>query len=1506
MLHRVRTLLAPRTGRLAGAPPPRGTPSRLLASLTMSAVVAAAGTVAMLGAVSAPAAAAATPTCEPVKQSEADALTTAAACDQPVVVGASRSEYVQVVAQPDGRLTFQSAVVPQRTRKPDNSWADINLALQTGGDGRLRPVASVADVSFSGGGAGPMVTLQRSGRSLQLTWPGTLPAPTLSGDAATYPSVLPDVDLVVRATHTGFTHVLVVKTPTAADNPAVRTISFGVDGDASLLRRTDGSLQARAGTTVVAEAQPALMWDSSVPVGGGGTEAARSSAFEPGDGVQTAKVETRVAGDGDLELVPDATMLDAPSVTYPVYVDPSWSVQKSKWAYATNTNCSNSDFTVARVGLSPEGPCDGDLFRSFFEFPTTGPSGSLAGKHIESAYVQMKLDHSWSCTDTPVSMYLTSVIDHTMKASWNGMNLKTRLATAEGHANEGTGCVDSPQPDMFINWTGAPVTTQVQTAATNNWTTITVGFTAHDSTGSGESTTSRWKKFFPANAAMVVDYDSKPGKPTGLQVSGVACVSGTSIAVGTETPVFSAIYPDADTGQTLTGTYEWIEVPTVGGMSAVTTTYPTRRTAPPTAPASANGRATTAQVSAPTGKKYAFRVTTVDPSPYNQWSGWSIWCEFRVDTSVPPAPAINVGPVAGPGEPITFTFTSSGDAAADVTKFRYSWTGPPTVLQDAWTYAGDGVGDFSDTPDSPASNWETDGAVFSPGDLSGDGKPDVIFRRTGDASLYIVKGNGTGGFLGAPELLDAGNWSASRFLFSPGDFSGDGKPDIIYRDRVTSHLYLRRGTAGGGLEASSVQIGTNWYAFDWFFSPGDLSGDGKADVLVREASGALGMYRGNGTGGWITGTKEPIGTGFAGSAIFGRGDFSGDGKTDVLYRSDSTGDVKLLRGNGTGGWLDGSGVSKGTIPIGGAIFVPGDFTGDGKADIFATVSQPPNFGELTATGTTTKTATVTLTPYSYGTNTIRVRAIDSAGLESVDGSEDVTVQEHAKPVAQWDLESYPGETQAQALEDDRAGFGDSDGAGPIVNDTPLTASNVTWANDTYLMQGSTPTLNGTSAALTTQGPVVDTTGAFSVAAWVRLAADPTADMTIATQQGSDAAGFELGVRRQGSPLKSYWSFGMRDTQAQSSTLRSATASQAIVDATQVGRWVHLAGVYDKLSGQIRLFVDGVLAGETARTAAGWQASGAFSVGRGFAGGAPANWWGGTVRDVQVFNRVLVADDFTGRLATRTDEVDDRGILAPTQVGWWDFNTARNCRIQDLVDTCQARDNTLFDRWLALQRGAEVTDGRVGNSLHLDALSIVNEGETPVATQEYARSALQSGTTFIDDNEYTVWQNTPVLRTDQSFTVSAWVQLDRTDQVQTVLSQDGTVNSGFYLYYTPDNGGEWKFKIRPNSSATTDTDATVLSAAATDVGESWNHIAAVVDVARRQVHLYVDGEQVATSALNAAWQPWQASGPLTVGRETFTAGGNHLFGRVDDLTVLQGAMTAVEVKTRYHADVSGTP
>jgi hypothetical protein len=592
---------------------------------------------------------------------ESSAFRFASQSGERVEVLADRTEYSQVFAEPTGRLTYETAVVPQRVHRADGTWANVDLTLFKTADG-VRPRASVADVRFSAGGRDPLVTLVEDGRSFSLSWPGgLLAAPTIEGDTATYADVLPGVDLAVRATVDGFSHVLKVRGAQAAANPKLREITFDVGGDTAVRRGRDGSLQAVAnGGLPIAAAPAPAMWDSTVSASSPArAEAAgsglpeRSSVAAASDSAQTAPVATEINADGDLVLRPDAALLGTGAV-YPVYIDPAWSKGKSRWAYATNNNTNNTDVSRARVGMDP----DGRIYRSYFEFATA----ALKGKHVEGARVQMKLDHSYSCDMTWTHMYSANPISSTPRNRWKSSSpFLKHLSSAESHANEGAGCSDSPQPDMTVQFEGSAVTNLLNTVAGKGSSTVTVAFSAGNETQDYESEKERWKKFFPNDAVLIADVDAVPGKPYSLQVAGIACRS-TTIGIGITNPYFSAVMPDADNGQALSTTWEWYRVTDAGW---------TKMTSPVTSGTPANTRDISARVAgAVNGGLYALRVKGTDPAPYSISSDWSDYCYFRIDTTDPPVTAVMTSAPSGPGKPGTFQIQSS---ATDVKTFRYGW-----------------------------------------------------------------------------------------------------------------------------------------------------------------------------------------------------------------------------------------------------------------------------------------------------------------------------------------------------------------------------------------------------------------------------------------------------------------------------------------------------------------------------------------------------------------------------------------------------------------------------------------------------------------------------------------------------------------------------------------------------------------------------------------------------------------------------------------------------------------
>lgn len=506
-------------------------------------------------------------------------------------------------------------------------------------------------------------------------------------------------------------------------------------------------------------------------------------------------------------------------------------------------------------------------------------------------------------------------------------------------------------------------------------------------------------------------------------------------------------------------------------------------------------------------------------------------------------------------------------------------------------------------------------------------------------------------------------------------------------------------------------------------------------------------------------------------------------------------------------------------------------------------------------------------------------AVDATLNEGV-GSIEFIVGRPSPPVARWGLETYPGVDQAAALADQQPGVG---------GDTPLTKTALTWTNDARLVGGQTATFNSSSSEAVAVGLNLDTTKSFSIAAWVRLRQVDGYQTIVSKNVGPD----------QWSPIRlrmvnGRWSFQML------TSLTSQDGAQLLWGPTGVAeRWTHLAASYDAAEGKMHLWVDGnhyEMAFSSPVTA-----DGPLVLGRGMNHGSPVDRTYGDLADVQVFDRVLVDQDFTGQLASDPESggFDEPGILSPIEVGSWDFEAAVPCYVADLRDTCEAPDARMSDRWLALTRGSSTGAGHLAGDLGLwlDDAYFPEEGYTE-PSEENGRSAYKTGTTGpdADGNEYTVWQDTPVLKTDESFTLSAWVVLDRLDGVHRyIVAQRGAHRSAAWLKYNGD-AGTWEFAI----TAADDAASPVRAARSTSPAEAgvWTHLVGVFDSRTQQTRIYVNGDLEDVGYPEAS--PFASSGPLMVGRSV-TAATNQWTGGIDDVRVFQGAMTDAQVLALYDSE-----
>ncbi len=222
-----------------------------------------------------------------------------------------------------------------------------------------------------------------------------------------------------------------------------------------------------------------------------------------------------------------------------------------------------------------------------------------------------------------------------------------------------------------------------------------------------------------------------------------------------------------------------------------------------------------------------------------------------------------------------------------------------TPAGDLYLYPGQ-LRSFS-KPVRVGSGWNLFNTVLAAGDFTGDAKKDIL-GRTPAGKLYLYPGNGKGGFATGAKVIGVG-WNKFNTILSPGDFSGDGKADILARTPA-GNLYLYPGNGKGGFAGAGKIIGVGWNKFNTILSPGDFSGDGRTDILARTPAGKLYLYPGNGKGAFATGAKI-IGVGWnTVITVLSSGDLTGDRKPDLLGNK-ADGRTYLYPGNGKGGYNTG-------------------------------------------------------------------------------------------------------------------------------------------------------------------------------------------------------------------------------------------------------------------------------------------------------------------------------------------------------------------------------------------------------------------------------------------------------------------------------------------------------------------------------------------------------------------------------------------------------------------------
>jgi hypothetical protein len=235
-------------------------------------------------------------------------------------------------------------------------------------------------------------------------------------------------------------------------------------------------------------------------------------------------------------------------------------------------------------------------------------------------------------------------------------------------------------------------------------------------------------------------------------------------------------------------------------------------------------------------------------------------------------------------------------------------------------FAGDGTGNFT------LANTVTN--IVNPvslavTDLNQDGFSDFVVANGQDNTVNVFLGRGNGTFWITNTPLATALKAPVQVLVS--DFNNDGYGDamIVNSGNNTLTILPGKGTGAFGNAAAAISLAS---------APsqvvaGDFNADGKMDIaVVSQAANTVTVYLGNGNNTFQAGVAYATGIGPDSVAV---GDVNGDGLLDLVTANSTAGSVSVLLGTGAGAFGTHTDFVTGAGP---QSIVIGDFNNNGRLD----------------------------------------------------------------------------------------------------------------------------------------------------------------------------------------------------------------------------------------------------------------------------------------------------------------------------------------------------------------------------------------------------------------------------------------------------------------------------------------------------------------------------------------------------------------------------------------------
>ncbi|MDY6897047.1 MAG: VCBS repeat-containing protein, partial [Cyanobacteriota bacterium] len=233
---------------------------------------------------------------------------------------------------------------------------------------------------------------------------------------------------------------------------------------------------------------------------------------------------------------------------------------------------------------------------------------------------------------------------------------------------------------------------------------------------------------------------------------------------------------------------------------------------------------------------------------------------------------------------------------------------------------------------NPTKNFEVENEpnALAIGDFNGDGKEDLVTKNKG-TNLFVLLGDDNGSFSDAQNIeyeegpTSIGIFSPTIGVLTVGDFNLDGKDDIATTNRG-NNISILLGDGNGGFNPAQ-NFGLENVPVS--ITLGDFNGDGFEDIATGNSAASISVMLGDGSGGFSSIEDFELEDIPVSITV---GDFNDDGFDDLATANQAAGsdNLSVFFGDGIGGFSDAQNFEVGSFP---SSVTVGDFNDDGKDDL---------------------------------------------------------------------------------------------------------------------------------------------------------------------------------------------------------------------------------------------------------------------------------------------------------------------------------------------------------------------------------------------------------------------------------------------------------------------------------------------------------------------------------------------------------------------------------------------